>query len=655
MRPSLPIRSALVRRARRLRPAAFGLACLVVAAVGCGRKPVEPAPRVPAGKVTLDTVPSPARPATLTPPGGPTPWQDLLPEDARWPALVPVDVLVLADAPVLDPTAGSAVLASVTTAWRALPGVAHVYTRALDGQLRAVVRFSPGTPPARARDAVQQAWQAQSPQSVASPRIQAIGRSARTRLAISVLAPGGRQEATAQIAAHGASVLQAVEGVTRLAVAGAVRPFLQVEALAPELQANHLALTDLAQALRMPLAPVAAPDPVRALRDALSEVKLGAKPLTKLAKLVSFAPGIGEPVREARNGHLPVSAILLDAAPQQTDGALVTASSAWRRAAQRAQEFPGTDLHPQFIGNAYRYALSARDTPEAIADLSQRLQAVRLVPDVVSVFATQGTDGIPETLDVAGSGGRIWTVWVGASAPQMEVVLGAVHDRLASGADGKPGPWLVHPLATDWDTALGWLLDTQASGALLASAPDPSQLGPAIGAVSGVIQRSPAVWQVRSGPSRHAPGPTWARLQLAKARTVPADAVALAQSLTQGPLWLGDQAGVAIWLALPGGVRQAQQANVPVASLPGQAPGVIGPQVTLGELTQLPTTEPVLDRVDIDGRPALWLAADVRSDPADGFASSFWDAVERTVDPSGGLRVEPLLTGAKALGAEAAR
>lgn len=650
MRPTLLIRSANLR----VRLAAFALAGLFAGLSGCGRKAVEPAPAQPAVHANQEAVSAPA-PAPAKGPGGPRPWQDVLPEAARWPELVAVDVLVLADAPVLDPTAGAAVLAPLTTAWRALPGVVHVYTRALDGQLRAVVRFSPGTPPERARASVQQAWQAQQPESVAVPRIQAIGRSARTRLAISVLAPGGRQEATAQIAAYGAAVLQAVEGVTRLSVAGAVRPFLQVEALAPELQGNHLALTDLVQALLVPLTGVAATDPVAAVRSALSEVKLGNQPDSpKIARVVSFAPGIGEPVREARNGHLPVTALLFDAAPQQTDGALVTASNTWRRDPARAKEFAGTDLHTQFIGNAYRYALRCRDKPEAIAALSQRLQAVRLVPDVVSVFATQGTDGIPETLDVDGNGGQVWTVWVGASAPQMEVVLRGVHDRLALDADGKPGPWLVHPLPADWDTALGWLLNTQASGALLASAPNPGLLAPVIGAVSSVIQRSAAVWQVRSGPARHPPGPLWARLQQDTARTLPADAVALAQGLTQGAKWLGEQAGVAIWLALPGGVRQAQQVNIPVARQ--TQPGSKAQRtVSLGDLQQPPSTEPVLDRVDVDGRPALWLAADVRSDLADGFAESFWDAVERTVDPSGGLRVEPLLTRAQALASEAGR
>jgi multidrug efflux pump subunit AcrB len=623
------------------RPPRWAWSCLLLAVpllVACGRKDV---PR------KVDPVPPAAKPVAQVPvavqkPTGPTPLQDLLPDDAHWPAQVPVDVLVLVDAPTLSPAQGAQALRAVEGAWQTLPGVEHVFARALEGELRAVIRFSSGTPPQRAQEAVRKAWLAQPPQDVGTPRLAAIGRGARARMAVSVLAPGGRQEATAQILAAGSTLLTAVPGTQRLSIAGAVRPFLTIEPLAPTLQANHQDLAHVRDALQQPMP---AGGTVDAVRAALTQVKL--PPQVPLPQIVSFAPGIGEPVREARNGHLPVTALVLDASPQQTDGPLVTACNGWRRDPARAQDFHGTDLHPQFIGNTYRYALWARDVPETPDAFAQRLQALRQLPEITSVFATQGTDGIPELLDRDGEGGRVWTVWVAASAPQMEVVLQAVHQRLSRTADDQPGPWLVHPLAADWDTSLGWLLGTQASGALLAVAADATRLGPTIGAVAEAVQRNPAVWQIRTGPQKQAPGPLWARHKPG-APPLPPDLLALAQRLTLGPQLLTVQAGVPIWLGLPGGERQAQQGNVPVLAQGAK-------QVILSDLQQLPSTEAVLQQVAVDGKPALWLAVDVRTEVPDSFALTFADVVERTVDPSGGLRVLPLLIHARTLGADVPR
>lgn len=602
---------------------------------GCGRK--DSPRKVDVAPTAAKPSPPPVEPAPRTA-SGPEPLHDLLPDDARWNAQVPVDVLVRVDAPTLTPAQAAEALRPAQLAWQALPGVEHVFLRALEGEARAVVRFSPGTPPGRAVAVVRQAWPTPPLDTLGTPTLAAIGRAARARMAVSVLAPGGRQEATAQVANAAASLLATVPGAQRLSVAGAVRPFLTLEPLAPTLEANHQDLKTLRDTLTQPLALPAGVDAARAV---LAQVQLPAR--VSLAQVASFLPGLGEPVREARNGHLPVTAILLDASPQQTDAPLVASSNAWRRDPLRTQEFRGTDLHPQFIGSTYRYALWAREAPESADDLGKRLQMVRELPEVSSVFAVQGVDGVPELLDREGEAGRVWTVWIAASAPQMEVVLQAVEQRLTRTEAGRPAPWRVHPLAADWDTALGWLLGQQGSAAMLATAPDSARLAPTLASVVQAVLRAQPMAEVRTGPQKQPPGPLWARLKPG-APPVPADLLALTQRLTLGPQPLRTQGNVPIWLGLPGGERQAQQGNLPIVQRPGA-------RVLWSDLQQLPSAEPVLQQVAVDGRPALWLAVDVHTVTPDAFALAFADLLERTVEPSGGLRILPLLTTAREVGA----
>ena len=123
---------------------------------------------------------------------------------------------------------------------------------------------------------------------------------------------------------------------------------------------------------------------------------------------------------------------------------------------------------------------------------------------------------------------------------------------------------------------------------------------------------------------------------------IPPDALDFAQRLALRPQFAGLVGGVSVWLGLPGGVRMAAQGSLPVATVAGRA-------WTLGELQQLPATEPMLDRLAVDGNPAMWLALDAKATPSDGFASGFWDLVERIVDLSGGVRADPWLVSSKPL------
>lgn len=650
--------SAASRRSAALHARCWASLTLVtmLALAACGRAPAPTAKVLAPG---VPTRPAPAAPLPLAQPGGPQPLAELTTADSHWPAETPVDVLVLADAPTLDPAGTEAALAPAVSAWRALGGVERVYTRAMEGQIRAVVRFSAGTAPSSAADAVRAAWQRTTQTATATPRIETLARGARVRLLVTVLAPAGRPEATRWVADRGAAWLAAMPGLTRAGVAGAVRPYLLLEPLAPGLDGNGLDLERLvARLMTLPEPAPAATSPDSAVdllkrltvpRNTLMNNAIPATqdktPATELARLVSFMPGAGEPVREARNGKLAVTALLGHAAANVSDASLAAQDSAWRRQPELVQALAGGwDLRGQMVSTAHRFALVAPPgvPPEAVESLAQRLQKVRELPEVTSVVAMQGTDGIPEGIDVDAGAGRRWTVWIAGSFADSALTISSAIELLR-------GPsWQVQPLPADWDTALGWMLGVSGTTGLLASAPAPDRLPPAMATIGRLIHETSTVAVVQNGPQRRPPEPRWSRLAQVEARqaALRPDTLALAQDLVLAPRFLRLFAGKPLWLGLPRDERSAQQGNLPVARSQNRS-------WKLGELQQLPASEPVLERIGVDQRPAAWLTADVPGAEPEGFGRSFWEAIEARVEWRAGLRVDPLVLGVRPLAAPA--
>jgi len=188
-------------------------------------------------------------------------------------------------------------------------------------------------------------------------------------------------------------------------------------------------------------------------------------------------------------------------------------------------------------------------------------------------------------------------------------------------------------------------LGVAATAGGLASAPDAAPLVPLLTAMGRELQTQSAIRDLRSGPQRRAPDPLWAKVAHNPASaSLPPDVLALALELSHGPVRLPRSAGDAAprWLGLPRGLLAAQQDALPLS--------LAAPPVVLGDVVQVADVTPVLDRVRVGGRPALWLAADGAGDLPNPFALALWDAVERAVPLPGGVHVESLLLDQRPLG-----
>lgn len=649
----------------------LALAWVVLGSGACRREAPQVAP-------TPAVSPAAAAPTVATPTATPAPpalavasaaapladpLHGAVPPDDRWPALARVDVLVHVPAPTLDPAACDDAVRPVAAALRAQPGVEQVLVYAAAGHARVLVRFAVGRTPKSAENSVRDVWQAAPPAHTAPPDIAAIARGARARTATLVLAPEGRPQATALVDAWLPALAQ-LPHATRAHVVGAVRPFITLDLLPPALAQNDLELADVLAALRALTGTATAAKgahPAAVVVDMvqarLAPVLLprrtppGAQPLppVPLASLVAVVPGVGEPVREARNGQLPVTGWLIDSAWSATLPPLAQAEATWRRA-QGPTLPPDVQLRALAVEGAYRFVLTLppQGVPEPLDALSQRLQRVREHPDLTGMLAIQGIDGVPEKLDVEARGGRAWTVWLQASAADMELVLREVAIRLGAATkdNPNPGPWRVHLLASDHDTALGWLLGTWATAGALLSAPTAGPLSAMVAEVGKPLQSAASVRELTSGPQRHAaPGP-FARSNRAAAVGLPPALLHAVLKLTEGPVYMGHWEDLPWWVGLPRGLLGAQQ-----GALPLQSGGPDGEPRLLADVLQLPDTTPVLDRVRVDGRPALWLGAESAGELPDAFSLSFWALVERNVVLAPGMRVDPFVLRDQALGA----
>lgn len=672
--PGLPVASFVVQPfcfdAKALRAVlAIGL---VLAAC---RRPSEAPTAPPPPDVSQAALPQAApKPVETKPKAVDTPAEDPAlgwqPTDAQWPAQQAVDVLVLAPAPALDPAAVDEALRPVIPVLRSLPRVERVLTRATLGQGRLLVRFAAGTPPGQAADGVRRTWQTQPPRGFATPVVAPIARGARARIALQVLADAGRPEATRLAETLAPSLLGHNPHASRVHLAGTVRTAALVDVLAPALRQNDLDLLQVSTAVHKACAQ-AEPDPgatLAPLRKALTTVQVSrhrapgaqALPARSAADLVAVTRATSEPVREARNGQLPVTVLLADGGDQTDDAVIAKGEGALRReAAQPGRLSAGVQVHPAALAAAYRFVLQLRPerTPEGLTDLSNRLQAVRQIPEITGMLAIQGHDGVPEALDVDARGGSAWTVWVVAPAAEVEVVLGHVREKLSD------GPWQAHLLSPHLDTGMAWLLGAWATSGALASAPDAARLPEAIGSAAKLLASLSSTRELRTGPQRRPATQRQDRLDRLKASEAGIDAqtLDLALDLMAGRVLVGrcppgpGSHGVAAWLGLPTGDLSARQGELPLRYAGyDDSREAVARVWTLAEVVRLPEREPVLDRLLVDGRSALWVAADSGGELPHAFALTFWDSIERSIELGGGLQVDPLLLDARRLGAPAA-
>lgn len=597
-----------------------------------------------------------------------TPAQDVelsgtLTPDQRWPPQVGVDILVVAEAPGLAATEVDALTRPTLKLWRAAAGVSQVFSRASAAEFRAVVRFDPGAKPSAARALVADLWQKLPNDKLGPLRLEAIARGARAQQVLMIVAAGGRAQAT--VAAQGPLQQWAAQlpKATRAHIVGAVRPYLVADLISPSIRNSELDFAQILDALPKALgksrvAPTdAAAD--EGLRTELASMKLprhqtaGAQtlPPVGLDQVLAVTRAVGEPTREARNGQVPMTALLADGGFAPADAGMGAADTAWRRKPYNIKLLgSGVELFPVALSHAYRFALWLRpgQKMETLAELSARLQKTRLGPEMTGMFAMQGQDGIPESIDVEGQAGRVWTVWVVLSTPDMEMALRAALDRLGDGA------WKAHLLTDSFDSALGWLTESAGTAGMFVTSPTGENLAANVSQVAAAINKIAKNAQLQTGPPRHPAADLFARLQQPNVARVPAAALAIATHLSQSRVYLGQFGTTPVWLGSGGAALQSEIGKLPLAYQDYDAkPAATSRVWLLSDLLQLPVGDLVLDRLRVDDRPALWLTSDSMGDLPAVHANGFWDLVERTLDLHDGIAIFPFDLSQRALGVAA--
>jgi hypothetical protein len=543
-------------------------------------------------------------------------------------------------APLLDPSQVDAASRDSVRALRQLAGVDQVISRAAPGELRLVVRMR-SAELANSAAAVAASWQAHAPKDFAAPISAAIAKGARARVAWVVTgAQSDLQMATASVQSL-ARLATALPGASRLHVAGAVTPTFTLEVLTRTLADNRVSLaTALQSALGALANPQAGPplsdsaesaawlhaslDKARAAREhspgdqALEDVPLSR--LFALRRGVSIAP------QAALVGRNPALLVLADAGSAGDSALLSSQEAALRRDPQWRGAFgEGSQLLPQTVDAAQRFVLQLRpgQTPETPEQLAQRLLAVRDVPNLVGALAVRGWDGVPAQLDGADPLRLPWTVWVTASGGKIEESLSAARQILSA------GPWQAVAIAANQDPALAWLLEQPAAAGVLLSASEPAAVSAAAASLGGALQRTQSIAGLSAGPIPQPPHRAFGQLDTALARQhqLRAQELADAQDLLTGELVGPELRGAWLAFALPRGDMTAEQGRLPLAYRGG--PGQPLQAIDLALL------QPLLDRLRVDDRPALFVLAQSASATALEPILAVRDAVERHPAPSG--------------------
>lgn len=485
-----------------------------------------------------DSTTTPAAPAPSPAPAAATSTLTAAPLPLAATGSTAVDVLLLAVAPDRDAQACDDALSQAIPAMGSLPGAVHVHTMARDGEARMVVRFGAAPSQDAAVQAVTRAWNV-SKGAFGDTTIAASTPGAHAQLAEVFLADGGRGAATKAAHEAEASLGAALTHATRLHTAGVVRPSVTVLPLAPAMHREGLSTRRLVDALRAAPANLAT---LAALQAWLHEqtIVAGGQP-RPLETFVTTAAAQGEPLRDARDGRVVVTALLADGVGQRDEAAWIQQEASWHNTLETA---PGLTVHTLRLSSAARFEWWGSETPRALAE---RFQRARLTPDCIGMLAISGRDGVPETLDREGQTGQLWTVWLIAAPADIEAVARAATPLLAEG--GHP----VHRLTATDDASLAWLR----GGA-----------GPA-----RLTRIDPA---------------------LARQRKAVSSDLALAAELLTRALPLSTSGPLPLWLSLPGGSLDSDRLQLPIAASQG-------PLLPLGELLSLPGPGPAVQIERNDG------------------------------------------------------
>lgn len=536
------------------------------------------------------------------------------------------DVFVTLDAPALDARALDRALTPAHAAAAALPGAPQLWTMVEAGRARMLLRVARADSIASAERLAETALRAAKVMDLGPVQIAAAVRGARIRSALSLVADAGRAAATTFAETVVLPRAVGLPGIDRVGVAGASRAVADLHLLPPALARYGVGVGMVRERVQALLAAPAGP-----LAQALEGVRVprgshpqGASADPSLGDLVTLTPGVGEDLADAYSGKRPVTLVYATGAVDAADSGYSGAEQqALGRGLRPLLADAGIEafLHTIVAMRRYRLVTQPGIEPEPHRALAGRIHAMLQAGTAHDALLLAGRDGIPPA--VQSYDGRVATVWLAVAGTRAdEVALHALRKLV------EPGGWQVHALDTGNDSAIGWLLDEDATGGLVLAGSDPTATSEQSRGFLDRLAATQGATQLRSGPVPRQVDATLRGLDREAARRAgvePAD-LALAVGLLRGRLRLGISGNRATHLALPGGAMAARNGDLPLRAKDGLLP--------LQRLRKVaePAQENAILR--IGGWPGLYVVADTDGVETWVFQERVRDAAQRTIEPS---------------------
>lgn len=585
----------------------------------------------------------PAKPSLLDAGGGGA-WVDVDERAGKAPPGA-IDGLMALHAPLHDGLRLDEALAPLVATLRAAAGVEAVYALSQDQAARIVVRYGAGANPAAARAGLEAAVDSGVAASLGRWRVAVIERGCRTRAAVSVVAAGNPVADSARLADALLPLLGSLPGISRCELSGTTRKHRDLLAQPPMFARLKVPLAAAAAALDAALAESTSPGRPQTGDDPLAQVQVPTlaqgTAKTPLMDLLIATSGQGDVDRGAFIGQRPALVARAFGGDAIDAGALATAQTGLS-ASVRGHMRPGDEFFVHSVGVLSRHRLRRGDGEGAAGLDAVRARIAELLREghAVDALLVEGIDGVPCAIDDHCARGTALTLWLATAGGREN----AGATQLLQ-AEMKAIGWRAISLHERWDTALGWLLDEDATFAALVAGAAPAATSAQAAAIQGRMAFDASRRDLRSGPGplRAAAGALVSAIDpsAAAAAGIQAPEAALAIELLRGRVTVGRSQGIIVRLGLPEGALAGRHGELPLRGSAGLVP--------LGDLLRRPDANPTMRRLRRDGRPALYIAFDSAGEETWVSADHGHGDVERVIEPSPGLRVETLILGQRPL------
>lgn len=536
------------------------------------------------------------------------------------------DVFVTIRAPALDARALDRALTPAHAAAAALPGGPQLWTMVEAGRARMLLRVARADSIASAERLAETALRAAKVMDLGEVQIAAAVRGARIRSALSLVADAGRAAATTFAETVVLPRAKGLPSIDRVGVAGASRAVADLHLLPPALARYAVGIGTVRESVQALLATSTGPlaQALEAIRVPRGDHPQGADGDPNLGDLVTLTPGMGEDLADAYSGKRPVTLVYATGA---VDAADTNYSGAEQKALGRGLRPLLADagieafLHTIVAMRRYRLVTQPGIEPEPLRALAGRIHAMLQAGTAHDALLLSGRDGVPPAVQTYD--GRVATVWLAVAGARADEV--ALHDlrKLV-----EPGGWQVHALDTGNDTAIGWLLDEDATGGVVLAGSDPTATSAQSRSFLDRLAATQGATRLRSGPVPRQVDATLRGLDrdIARSAGVEPFDLALAVELLRGRFRMGVADGRTTHLVLPGGPMAARNGDLPLRAKEGLLP--------LQRLRKVadPAEENAILR--IGGWPGLYVLADTDGVETWVFQERVRDAAQRTIESS---------------------